>query len=64
MATQEGLFAARDLLGHSTVRVTEASYAALLKKPVIDVGDIVLDADAGNPKPGKESKPGADHVAA
>jgi integrase len=64
VATQEGLFAARDLLGHSTVRVTEASYAALLKKPVIDVGDIVIDDAAGNPKPGKESKPGADHVAA
>jgi integrase len=37
VATQHGLFAARDYLGHGSVVVTEKHYTALLEKPVVDL---------------------------
>jgi integrase len=37
VATQFGLYAAKELLGHSTVTVTESHYAALLERPTVDM---------------------------
>ena len=36
VATRFGIYAAKEMLGHSTVKVTEATYAALLEKPTVD----------------------------
>ncbi len=40
MSTQHGLFAAKQMLGHSRVSVTEDYYAALLKQPVVTLEGI------------------------
>jgi integrase len=37
IATEHGLYAAKEYLGHSTVRVTEQHYADLLEKPTVDL---------------------------
>ncbi len=37
VASQFGLYAAKELLGHSTVTVTESHYAALLERPTVDM---------------------------
>jgi integrase len=37
VASQFGVYAAKELLGHSTVTVTESHYAALLERPTVDM---------------------------
>ena len=37
VATNHGLYAAKEYLGHSTIKVTEQHYAALLDRPTVDL---------------------------
>ena len=38
IATEHGIYAAKELLGHSTIAVTERIYAAYLKQPTVNLG--------------------------
>lgn len=38
IATDHGLYAAKEMLGHSSVAITEGFYAALLERPVVTIG--------------------------